>query len=77
MNNKLLFSMLSFITVILLITLLAWLTGSDQDDPCANPQQDISAAVLAEGDADQEGMVNRAMLVRGACEAEQKSKDQD
>ncbi|MEH6517885.1 MAG: hypothetical protein V7742_14495 [Halioglobus sp.] len=44
-----------------------WLT-LDQSDPCASPQTDISAAIIAEGDDDQGGLANRAMIMRGACD---------
>ena len=49
------------------IALLAWLTLYEED-PCANPQGDIGAAVLAEGNGDQDALVNRAIIVKGNCE---------
>lgn len=57
---------LSFIAVISLIAILAWLTLSEED-PCANPQSDISASVLAEGEADQDGLINRAIIMKANC----------
>ena len=49
------------------VALLAWLTLYEED-PCANPQGDIGAAVLAEGNGDQDALVNRAIIVKGNCE---------
>ncbi len=77
MSKKLAFSLLSFAVILLLIYLLARLTESGSEDPCENPQADISAAVLAEGEGDQEGMVNRAILARGECEARRKKEQQE
>ena len=49
------------------VALLAWLTLYEED-PCANPQGDIGAAVLAEGNGNQDALVNRAIIVKGNCE---------
>ncbi len=68
-DNKLFLPGLAFFAVILLIAVLAWLTLVDED-PCTNPQSDISAAVLADEDGDQDALVNRAIIVRGDCEKE-------
>ncbi|WP_439102402.1 hypothetical protein [Congregibacter sp.] len=38
-----------------------------QDDPCLNPQNDVSAAILGD-DRDQDALANRAMLQRKLCE---------
>ena len=45
-----------------------WLTlHESQQDPCATPQNDVSAAILA-GDRDEgDGLANRAILQRGNC----------
>ena len=67
MRNILNLRVISFIAVISLIALLAWLTMSDED-PCANPQSDISASVLAEDEADQDGLINRAIIMKANCE---------
>lgn len=66
MNKSLWFKSIAAITVATLLLALYWLTLVDED-PCANPQSDVSAAILAEGD-DQDGLANRAILMRGACE---------
>ena len=67
MRNILSLRATSFIAVISLIALLAWLTMSDED-PCENPQSDISASVLAEDEADQDGLINRAIIMKANCE---------
>jgi hypothetical protein len=63
-----LFSVVSFVAVIVIIAALAWLTFNDTD-PCANPQGDISAAVLGAEPDDQDALVNRALVVKGECES--------
>ena len=63
--NKLL-KPLGFIVILLLVAVLATLT-LQEEDPCANPQADVSGAVLSD-DEDQSAMVNRAMIERAACE---------
>mgnify|MGYP001550270657 CR=1 FL=1 len=55
----------TFILVIGLIALLAWLTLYEED-PCDNIG-DAGAAILAE-DGDQDALVNRAIIVRSNCE---------
>lgn len=57
------------ITVLLLVAALAWLTGG-QTDPCANPPNDVSAAVLADESGDQDALINRAMILRALCNPE-------
>lgn len=57
----------AFLFVLGLVALLYWLTLVPEQDPCANPEGDIGAAVLAE-DGDQDAMVNRAIIVKGNCE---------
>ena len=58
-----------FFFAITLIGALYWLTASDisDSDPCANPQSDISAAVLSE-EGDQDALINRAIIMKGNCE---------
>jgi hypothetical protein len=59
----------AFIFIVAMIALLAWLTRSAlvEEDPCADPQADISAAVLADEDGDQDALANRAIIMRGKC----------
>ena len=59
----------SILVVILLTAVLAWLTFTEED-PCANPQADISGAVLAQPDGDQDALVNRAIILKGKCKKE-------
>ncbi|MFT4823639.1 MAG: hypothetical protein ACJASY_001831 [Halioglobus sp.] len=59
----------SGVAVIALIAVLAWLTMSEED-PCANPQSDISAAVLAEANGDQDALTNRAIVMKESCTKE-------
>ncbi|MFT6285409.1 MAG: hypothetical protein ACJA09_000144 [Alcanivorax sp.] len=61
----------ALLMVITVGSALYWLT-LDQSDPCASPQADISAAIIAEGDDDQGGLANRAMIMRGACDERRK-----
>ncbi len=58
--------LLSAFAIVLLVAALAWLTLSDED-PCANPQGDISGAVLADQDGDQDALVNRAIIMQNKC----------
>lgn len=46
-----------------LIVLLTW--PGEQADPCVQDQA-VSGAILAEDD-DQDGLANRAIIVRGEC----------
>ena len=65
-----LFKLGVLIFIAAMIALLAWLTTTDtqQTDPCTNPQEDISASVLADADGDQDALANRAIIMRGKCE---------
>ena len=55
-----------FTLAIALVATLAWVTVYDED-PCANPQGDVSAAVLADGEGDQDALVNRAIIFKAKC----------
>lgn len=57
---------ISFIAVMLLIAVLAWLTMTEED-PCANPQADVTGSVLADGEGDQDALINRAIILKGKC----------
>ncbi|WP_243391588.1 fatty acid cis/trans isomerase [Pseudohalioglobus lutimaris] len=52
--------------IVFLIGVVAVLT-QEEEDPCANPQADISAAVLADSEHDSDALANRAILMRGKC----------
>ena len=62
------FKALLFIFVVAAIAMLYWLTLEQDSDPCAQAQQDISAAVLADEPDSQDALANRAIIMRGACE---------
>jgi hypothetical protein len=48
--------------------------SATQEDPCLQPQNDISGAIL--GDAkDQDALANRAMLQRKLCEKQRRAED--
>jgi len=57
-----------FLFVIFLVAVLSWLTQSVDEDPCANPQVDVSAAVLADQPGEQDALVNRAIILKSNCE---------
>ncbi|MFT4519471.1 MAG: hypothetical protein ACI9JM_001867 [Halioglobus sp.] len=57
-----------FFFAILIVAILAWLTSTEAQDPCANPQGDISASVLADTADDQDALVNRAIIMKGNCD---------
>ena len=59
-----------FLFVIFLVAVLAWLTQPEEEDPCANPQADVSGAVLADQPGEQDALVNRAIILKGKCEKE-------
>ena len=67
MRQNWLLKLAAFSFVVFLVWLLALLT-LPPDDPCDNPQADISAAVIADQDGDQEALVNRAIILRGDCQ---------
>jgi hypothetical protein len=66
----------TFLFVVGLVATFAWLTQTEED-PCATQQVDISAAVLGGSPDDQEGLVNRAIIVRGECESAASDKEND
>ncbi len=60
----------AFLVPVLLIAVLAILTEEPEDaeDPCANLDSDVAAAILADSAHDQDGLANRAILQRGRCQ---------
>lgn len=66
MTKKILFAVAALALAGTLIYALYWLT-LDSTDPCENPQGDVSAAILADGTEEQDGLANRAILMRGKC----------
>ena len=71
MNGNTLLKLLGFATILLLIAVLARLTLYEEQSGEVE-QADISAAVLAEKDGDQDALVNRAIIKEGVS-----SKDDD
>ena len=68
MGRAWLLSTAVFFLAVALIAVLALLTEPVEEDPCAYPQSDVSAAVLGETPGDQDALVNRAIMMRAACE---------
>lgn len=58
---------ITFMAIISLVGILAWLTMTDED-PCANPQSDISASVLADAEGEQDALINRAIIMKANCD---------
>ena len=38
-------------------------------DPCAKKDSDIAAAIMSDSTQEQEDLVSRALLIRGACDS--------
>lgn len=55
-----------FFFLVLLVATTAWLTLTPED-PCADLSPSVGAAVLADGDGDQDALVNTAILRRANC----------
>lgn len=69
-NNPLL-TLLSFLFLVFVIAVLAFITQTQEaTDPCAGQQSDISAAVLAQNEGDEDALVNRAIIMRQKCKKE-------
>lgn len=65
--NRLL-STMGIVVLVGIATLLYFLTLDEtQQDPCVDMQNDISGAILAGNDDDQDALANRAIVQRGAC----------
>ena len=73
MSNNRALKAASLLFILFLIAVLAWLTVTEETDPCANPQVDISGAVLADQAGDQDALVNRAIILKGNCEKKPKN----
>jgi len=67
MQHKPLLQGAAFVFSVFLIAVLAWLTLLEEEDPCADSQTDISAAVLADQPGDQDALVNRAIITNRDC----------
>lgn len=61
------------ITAVVVAAALYWLTRDEASvGACASSERDVGAAVLADSDSDQEALVNRAIIVRGKCEQDER-----
>lgn len=56
------------VCVAILVAVIAWLTWPETEDPCAQLEADVGAAVLADQAGDQDALVNRAIIMRANCE---------
>lgn len=72
MTKPLLLSAVAFVAVLVIVAALAVLTG-EEDTACSSAERDIGAAVLADDSGDQDALVNRAIIVRGKCEQDEKN----
>ncbi|WP_116364121.1 hypothetical protein [Parahaliea mediterranea] len=72
MSKPLLLSIVAFVAVVTLVAVLAIVTEDDAQR-CASPGRDVGAAVLADAEGDQDALVNRAIIVRGNCEQDEKN----
>jgi Fatty acid cis/trans isomerase (CTI) len=69
MGNKKVLQVATLLLIVLLVGALAILT-QQEEDPCANPQADITGAILADDAGDQDALANRAILMRAQCEGQ-------
>ena len=58
---------LAIALIVMLITVLAWLTDPGEPDPCATVNDDVAATLLADTE-DSDAMMTRALGVRAQCE---------
>jgi hypothetical protein len=66
MSSKFILRSGLFLFVVLAIATLAYLTQEEEPD-CSDLRQDMTAAILADSEGDQDALTNRAILMRGAC----------
>ncbi|MFV0276433.1 MAG: hypothetical protein ACK5HY_04515 [Parahaliea sp.] len=66
MNKSQLLGAVGCITAMAIIASLAWLVAQDNGE-CANSRRDVSGAVLADSEGEQDALINRAIIVRGKC----------
>ena len=58
---------LAIALIVILITVLAWLTDPGKPEPCATVNDDVAATLLADTE-DSDAMMTRALGVRAQCE---------
>ncbi|TXS95822.1 hypothetical protein FV139_08130 [Parahaliea maris] len=72
MIKPLLLSAVAFVAVLVIVAALTVLTG-EEETACSSTERDVGAAVLADDTGDQDALVNRAIIVRGKCEQDEKN----
>jgi hypothetical protein len=75
MGNSWVLKIATFAFVVFLVWLLAWLTLTPEPDPCEDPAIDVSAAVIADQEGDQDALVNRAIILRGKCDRDKPAQE--
>ena len=53
----------------ILFMVLYLVTKETDLDPCAKKDSDIAAAIMSDSTQEQEDLVSRALLIRGACDS--------
>ena len=53
----------------ILFMVLYLVTKETDLDPCAKKDSDIAAAIMSDSSQEQEDLVSRALLIRGACDS--------
>ena len=53
----------------ILFMVLYLVTKETDLDPCAKKDSDIAAAIMSDNTQEQEDLVSRALLIRGACDS--------
>ena len=55
----------------ILFIVLYLITKETDLDPCAKQDSDIAAAIMSDNTQEQEDLVSRALLIRGACDSKE------
>ena len=63
-----------FLFVVLAIATLAYLT-QDEEPQCSDVGTDMTAAILADSEGDQDALTNRAIIMKGACDKREQASD--
>ena len=53
----------------ILFIVLYLITKETDLDPCAKQNSDVAAAIMSDNTQEQEDLVSRALLIRGACDS--------
>ena len=57
--------------MVILFIVLYLITKETDLDPCAKQNSDIAAAIMSDNTQEQEDLVSRALLIRGACDSKE------